>query len=49
VFTLSDPDPEDDHDLCPVIVSLAQKNNQRREEWAIGFRIYEVGYNIEFE
>ena len=45
MFTLSDPDPEDEQDLCPVIVSLAQ----RRHEWAIGFRIYEVCYSIEYK
>ena len=42
MFCLNDPDPYDEHDLCPVVVSLAQQNNKRREEWAIGFRIYEV-------
>ena len=46
MFTLNDPDPYDEHDLCPVVVSLAQQNNKRREEWAIGFRIYEVSNDM---
>ena len=41
VVSLNDPDPEDDHNLCPLVVSLAQRNKQRRKEWAIGFRIYQ--------
>jgi len=39
-ITLSDPDPYDDEDYCPVIVSLAQKTNKRKCERAIGFKVY---------
>ena len=42
VFHLTDPDPEDENELCPVIVSLAQDTEERGQEWEIGFRIYKV-------
>ena len=46
VFDLTDPDPEDENKLCPVIVALAQNNGERRQEWEIGFRIYKVNIHI---
>ena len=42
VFSLTDPDPRDDKDTCPVIISLAQKVKERKTEHAIGFRVYEL-------
>ena len=42
VFTLTDPDPYDSKTRCPVVISLAQKVTQRKQEHAIGFRIYKV-------
>merc|ERR1711936_1241278 len=42
VFSLTDPDPYDAKTRCPVVVSLAQKVTQRKQEHAIGFRIYKV-------
>ena len=44
VFSLTDPDPYDAKTRCPVVVSLAQKVTQRKQEHAIGFRIYKVIY-----
>ena len=38
---LSDPDKYDDESHCPVIISLAQKQEDRKCENAIGFKIYE--------
>ena len=40
---LTDPDPEDDEDKCPVVISLAQKQKLRRSEKSIGFKIYKCG------
>ena len=42
IFSLSDPDPYDAKTRCPVVVSLAQKVTQRKQEHAIGFKIYQV-------
>merc|ERR1719499_2964166 len=42
MFSLHDPDPDDEQERCPVVVSLAQKINTRGREWSIGFRIYKV-------
>jgi len=42
VFSLTDPDPRDDKDTCPVIISLAQKVKERKTEHAIGFRVYQL-------
>ena len=42
VFTLTDPDPYDAKTRCPVVLSLAQKVTERKQEHAIGFRIYKV-------
>jgi calpain len=42
VFSLTDPDPRDDKDTCPVIISLAQKVKERKTEHAIGFRVYKL-------
>ena len=42
VFSLTDPDPYDAKTRCPVVISLAQKVTQRKQEHAIGFRIYKV-------
>ena len=42
VFSLTDPDPGDDKDTCPVIISLAQKVKERKTEHAIGFRVYKL-------
>ncbi len=39
-INLSDPDPYDDEELCPVIVSLMQRQRKRKSEHAIGFKIY---------
>lgn len=39
-INLSDPDPYDDETHCPVIISVAQKQRQRKSEHAIGFKIY---------
>ena len=38
--TLNDPDPYDDEDKCPVIISVAQKQKVRRSEHAIGFKVF---------
>jgi calpain len=38
---LSDPDPYDDETTCPVIVSLMQRQKQRKTEHAIGFKMYQ--------
>ena len=47
MFTLSNPDPDDDDKTeCTFIISLAQKVLERRQEHAIGFRIYEVKYYL---
>ena len=46
MFELKDPDPLDENDQCPVVVSLGQRINQRKEEFAIGFRIYRVNKKI---
>ena len=37
---LTDPDPFDADDRCPVVVSLAQQQMERKEEHSIGFKIY---------
>ncbi len=37
---LTDPDPYDAEDKCPVIISLAQKQTKRKAELAIGFKLY---------
>ena len=42
MFSLNDPDPYDAKTRCPVVISLAQKVTQRKQEHAIGFRIYKV-------
>ena len=42
VFSLTDPDPYDAKTRCPVVLSLAQKVTQRKQEHAIGFRVYKV-------
>ena len=42
MFSLSDPDPYDAKTRCPIVISLAQKVTQRKQEHAIGFRIYQV-------
>ena len=42
IFSLDDPDLDDDKMLTPVIVSLAQKVEERKTEHAIGFKIYKV-------
>jgi len=42
VFTLSDPNPHDNKTRCAIIISLAQKVLERKQEHAIGFRIYEL-------
>ena len=42
MFSLTDPDPYDAKTRCPVVISLAQKVTQRKQEHAIGFRIYKV-------
>ena len=39
--TLNDPDPYDDEDKCPVIISVAQKQKVRRSEHAIGFKVFQ--------
>jgi len=39
-ITLNDPDPYDDDNNCHVIISLAQKIQTRKTEFAIGFEIY---------
>eukprot|EP00095_Tigriopus_kingsejongensis_P004199 maker-scaffold208_size258758-snap-gene-1.28 protein:Tk04199 transcript:maker-scaffold208_size258758-snap-gene-1.28-mRNA-1 annotation:"calpain-b-like isoform x14" len=39
-INLSDPDPFDDEIRCPVIVSLCQKQQKRKSEHAIGFKVY---------
>ena len=44
MFSLHDPDPEDEQERCPVVVSLAQKINARGQEWSIGFRVYKVSH-----
>jgi len=46
IFSLSDPDPYDAKTRCPVVVSLAQKVTQRKQEHAIGFRIYQIGDGV---
>ena len=42
MFSLTDPDPYDAKTRCPVVISLAQKVTQRKQEHAIGFRVYKV-------
>ena len=42
VFTLSDPNPHDNKTRCAIIISLSQKVLERKQEHAIGYRIYEV-------
>jgi len=37
---LNDPDPYDDITKCPVVISLLQKQKQRKTEHAIGFKIF---------
>ena len=44
-FTLTDPDPYDRDDKCPVVISLAQKSAERKQEHAIGFKIYKCKSN----
>ena len=39
-INLNDPDPYDDETHCPVVISIAQKQKQRKSEHAIGFKIY---------
>ena len=39
-ISLTDPDPVDSKDRCSVIISLAQKQNKRKSEHAVGFKIY---------
>ncbi len=38
---LSDPDPYDNEDTCPVIISLMQKQEKRKTEHAVGFKVYQ--------
>jgi len=40
-ITLNDPDPYDDETHCPVIISVAQNQNQRKSDHAIGFKVFE--------
>ena len=42
MFSLTDPDPDDDEMTCSVIISLSQKI--KKEKHDIGFRIYQVDY-----
>ena len=42
IFSIADPDLYDDKTISPVIVSLAQKVQERKTEYAIGFKIYKV-------
>ena len=42
MFSLTDPDPDDEEMNCPVIISLAQKVMERKTEHSIGFWIYQV-------
>ena len=44
MFSLTDPDPDDDKMTCPVIISLSQKIKKRKTEHSIGFKIYQVDY-----
>ena len=54
IFSLTDPDKEDDNEECSVIISLAQrplaggKHNivERKTEFSIGFRVYKVKIRI---
>ena len=39
-INISDPDPYDDEDHCPVVISIAQKQKQRKSEHAIGFKVF---------
>lgn len=43
---LSDPDPYDNEDTCPVIISLMQKQKERKTEHAIGFKIYKCELDV---
>ena len=42
-FQLTDPDPNDDEDRCPVVVSLSQLVRRRKTELSIGFKVYKCG------
>ncbi len=42
-ITLSDPDPYDEQSRCPVVISLAQRQEERKKEHAIGFKVYRCG------
>ncbi len=39
---LEDPDPLDDDDLCPIVVSLAQRQAKGRKNHNIGFKVFKV-------
>lgn len=41
-FKLNDPDPTDEADRCPVIISLSQKVDKRKAELSVGFRVYKL-------
>ena len=43
-FSLTDPDPYDNQNFCPLVISLAQRVAERKTEHAIGFRVYKVGF-----
>ena len=39
-INLSDPDPYDEETHCPVIISITQKQKERKSELAIGFKVF---------
>jgi len=47
-ITLNDPDPNDDEANCHVIISLAQKIQTRKTEFAIGFEVYKCDNDLDY-
>ena len=45
-FAAADPDPYDDETNCPVIISLMQRQKQRKCEHFIGFKIYQCDLGV---
>lgn len=48
-FQLTDPDPHDDEDKCPVVISLQQLARRRKNVLSIGFKVYKCNDGDERE